>query len=69
MRPTCGRWTEDAIHHDAIRDLRLALGLLRQALQRLIENETFSQHFADKESIDRLFAHQAPPVFSRDSGT
>jgi hypothetical protein len=50
---------------EAVADFRLALGLLRRALWRLIENETFSQHFVDKE---RLFGYQAPPVFSAASG-
>lgn len=49
---------------DAIADFRLALGLLRRTLRRLIENETFSAHFADKETVDRLFGYQAPPVFA-----
>jgi hypothetical protein len=50
---------------EAIWDFRLGLGLLRETLRRLIENEAFSDHFADKQSIDRLFAYQTPPVFRR----
>ncbi len=49
---------------EAVADFRLALGLLRRALRRLIENDTFAQHFVDKESVDRLFGYQVPPVFS-----
>jgi len=58
-------WGEDTA---AIEDFRLALCLLRQALRRLIENETLSRHFVDKESVDRLFGHQTPPIFRGDSG-
>jgi hypothetical protein len=48
---------------DAIADIRMALGLLRETLRRLIEHDTFSSHFVDKASIDRLFGFQTSPVF------
>jgi len=59
-------WGDD---EDAVEDFRLALSLLRRTLRRLIENETFSEHFVDKAAVDRLFGHQTPPVFSAASGS
>jgi len=40
----------------AVEDVRLAYGLLRRTLRRLVEDDVFSSQFVDKSGIDRLFS-------------
>ena len=50
----------------AVDDVRLAYGLLRRTLRRLVEDDAFSCQFVDKSAIDRLFS---PRRVSASAGT